>query len=172
MARGFWNDPARDEETYWSRFPGIWFHGDWVRIDEHGYWYIEGRSDDTIKVAGKRVGPAEIESVLVAHPAVMEAAAVGVPHPVKGEGIIGFVRLAPGFTPSEDLRSELQDWVARALGKSLRPEDIRMVSDFPKTKSGKIVRRAIKAKVLGKPPGDLSTLDNPEVLDDFSLPRN
>ncbi|ATY86587.1 AMP-dependent synthetase [Kyrpidia spormannii] len=165
MTRGFWNDPERYEQTYWSRVPGIWFHGDWVRIDEHGYWYIEGRSDDTLKVAGKRIGPAEIESVLVAHPAVAEAAAIGVPHAVKGEGIVGLVRLAPGAAPSEELRTELRDWVAGFLGKALRPEEIRFVRDLPKTRSGKIVRRVIKAKLLGLNPGDLSSLENPEALE-------
>jgi acetyl-CoA synthetase len=168
MARGFWNAPERYEETYWSRVPGIWYHGDLVRIDEHGYWYIEGRSDDTIKVAGKRVGPAEIESVLVAHPAVAEAAAVGIPHPVKGEAIVGYVRLAPGFNPSEGLRVELEEWVVRSVGKSLRPEKIHFVPDLPKTRSGKIVRRVIKAKILGKQLGDLSTLENPDVLEVFT----
>ncbi|GMA48812.1 hypothetical protein GCM10025857_01690 [Alicyclobacillus contaminans] len=167
MTRGFWNDRTRYEESYWSRISGMWAHADWVRIDEHGYWYIEGRSDDTIKVAGKRIGPAEVESILVGHPAVAEAAAVGIPHAVKGEGIVGFVQLAPTHVPSEHLRRELVDLISISLGKSLRPEEILFVPDFPKTSSGKIVRRAIKASLLGKHPGDLSTVENPDVLTHF-----
>ena len=94
MTRGFWNDPDRYLEAYWSRFPGVWVHGDWALVDEAGYWYIQGRSDDTLKVAGKRVGPAEVESAAVAHPAVVEAAAIGIPHAIKGESIAVFCVLA------------------------------------------------------------------------------
>ena len=96
MTRGFWQDPERYLETYWSRVPGTWVHGDWAMVDEDGYWFIQGRSDDTLKVAGKRVGPAEVESAAVAHTAVLEAAAVGVPHDVKGEAIVVFVRAPAG----------------------------------------------------------------------------
>src|SRR4029077_116688 len=125
MTRGFWGDrqtkDGRYFQTYWSRFEGIWVHGDWARIDDEGYWYIEGRSDDTLKVAGKRVGPAEVESAAVAHRAVSEAAAVGVPHEIKGEAIVVFCVLRPGFTASDALANEVKDKVAELLGKARRP---------------------------------------------------
>ena len=101
MTRGFWNDPERYLQTYWSRFPGVWVHGDWAAIDEDGLWYILGRSDDTIKIAGKRLGPAEVESVLVDDPAVLEAAAIGVPDELKGQALVCFCVLRPGTTPDD-----------------------------------------------------------------------
>ena len=119
MTRGFWQDEQRYLETYWSRFKNVWVHGDWAAIDEDGLWYILGRSDDTIKVGGKRIGPAEVESVLVNHPAVNEAAAIGVPHEIKGNEVVCFCILAPGFTANDALRAELrakfaQKWVSRS----------------------------------------------------------
>ena len=161
MTRGFWQDRERYLETYWSRIPGTWVHGDWATIDEDGYWFIQGRSDDTLKVAGKRVGPAEVESAAVAHPAVLEAAAVGVPHDVKGEVIVVFVRLRPGESDDEDLRRSVSDKVVEQMGKALRPEAVYVVSDLPRTRSGKIMRRVARAAYLGADPGDLSALDNP-----------
>jgi acetyl-CoA synthetase len=121
MTRGFWRDPQRYEQTYWSRFPDIWVHGDWAAIDEDGLWYILGRSDDTIKIAGKRLGPAEVESVLVEHPAVLESAAIGVPDAAKGQALICFCVLRPGYAGSPELADELQALVASRLGKPLRP---------------------------------------------------
>jgi acetyl-CoA synthetase len=160
MTRGFWNDPARYEEAYFSRFPGVWAHGDWAIVDADGFWAVQGRSDDTLKVAGKRIGPAEVESVLVGHPAVAEAAAVGVPHEVKGEAIVCFVVLRAGRGPSEALRAELADRIAAEMGKPLRPERVLFARDLPKTRSAKIMRRVIRATYLGKDPGDLSSLEN------------
>jgi acetyl-CoA synthetase len=161
MTRGFWNDPERYVETYWSRFPGTWVHGDWALVDEDGYWFIQGRSDDTLKVAGKRVGPAEVESAAVAHPAVLEAAAIGVPHEVKGEVIVVFVRLRPGELDDPDLRASVSEKVVEQLGKALRPEAVHVVSDLPRTRSGKVMRRVARAAYLGTDPGDLSALENP-----------
>jgi acetyl-CoA synthetase len=161
MTRGFWNDPQRYLDSYWSRFPGMWLHGDWALIDEDGYWFIQGRSDDTLKVAGKRVGPAEVESAAVAHPAVLEAAAVGVPHAVKGEVIVVFVRLRPGETDAPELRAAISDKVVEQLGKALRPAAVRVVPDLPRTRSGKVMRRVARAAYLGADPGDLSALENP-----------
>ncbi len=161
MTRGFWQDPERYLETYWSRIPGTWVHGDWAMVDEDGYWFIQGRSDDTLKVAGKRVGPAEVESAAVAHPAVLEAAAVGVPHEVKGEVIVVFVRLRPGETDDPDLRQSVSDKVVEQMGKALRPEAVHVVSDLPRTRSGKVMRRVARAAYLGADPGDLSALENP-----------
>jgi acetyl-CoA synthetase len=161
MTRGFWQDRERYVDAYWSRIPGTWVHGDWAVVDSDGYWFIQGRSDDTLKVAGKRVGPAEVESAAVAHPAVLEAAAVGVPHDVKGEVIVVFVRLHPGETDDPDLRRSISDRVVEEMGKALRPDAIHVVSDLPRTRSGKIMRRVARAAYLGNDPGDLSALDNP-----------
>ena len=167
MTRGFWKDPQRYEETYWSRWPGVWVHGDFAAIDADGLWYILGRSDDTIKVAGKRVGPAEVESVLVGHPAVAEAAAVGVPDELKGSAVVGFCVLAPGTEPSDALRTELMDRVAAALGKPLRPSEIRFVRDLPKTRNAKVMRRVIRAAHLGIALGDTSALENPAAVEEI-----
>jgi len=161
MTKGFWQDPDRYIETYWSRWKDVWVHGDWAFVDDEGFWYIHGRSDDTLKIAGKRVGPAEVESVLVGDPAVNEAAAVGVPHEVKGESVVCFCVLRPGHEPTEVLRAELIDRVAQAMGKALKPERVLFVRELPKTRSAKIMRRVIRATYLGNDPGDLSSLDNP-----------
>jgi acetyl-CoA synthetase len=166
MTRGFWRDPQRYLQTYWNRFPKIWLHGDWAAIDEDGLWYILGRSDDTIKVAGKRVGPAEIESILVEHSAVIEAAAVGIPDPVRGEVVICFCVLRPGERGDEALAA-LKERIAGALGKPLKPEAIQFVRDLPKTRNAKIMRRVIRASYLGEEMGDLSALENPLVVEEF-----
>ena len=171
MTRGFWQDEQRYLETYWSRFPNVWVHGDWAAIDDDGLWYILGRSDDTIKVAGKRIGPAEVESVLVNHPAVSEAAAVGVPHEIKGSEIVCFCILAPGFTGTEALRSELRSKVAAEMGKPLQPQDVRFVSDLPKTRNAKVMRRIIRSAYLGQESGDTSSLVNPEAVEQIRKAR-
>jgi acetyl-CoA synthetase len=167
MTRGFWRDPERYLDTYWRRLPGIWVHGDWASVDEDGYWFLHGRSDDTLNIAGKRVGPAELESAVVGHPSVAEAAAVGVPHEVKGETAWIFCVLVPGVEPTEELVGELRGLVAAELGKAFAPERILFVAALPKTRSAKIVRRAVRAKALGTDPGDLSSLENPEALDEI-----
>jgi len=165
MTRGFWRDPDKYLETYWSRFPDIWVHGDWARIDKDGFWYIEGRSDDTLKVGGKRVGPAEVESAATAHRAVLEAAAIGVPHELKGEAIVVFVVLRPNHQPSDALGTEIAEAIARSLGRPLRPEAVRFVTDLPKTRNAKILRRVIRGAYLGQTDlGDLSALENPDAV--------
>jgi acetyl-CoA synthetase len=161
MTRGFWRDPERYLETYWSRLPGTWVHGDWALVDQDGYWYIQGRSDDTLKVAGKRVGPAEVESAATAHPSVVEAAAVGVPHEVKGEAIVLFCVLRRGETDDADLRAAIAASVAAEMGKALKPETVIAVPALPKTRSGKVMRRVARAAYLGTDPGDLSALEDP-----------
>jgi acetyl-CoA synthetase len=161
MTQGFWKDPQRYEETYWARWPDVWVHGDWAVVDDDGFWFIQGRSDDTLKIAGKRVGPAEVESVLVGHPAVAEAAAIGVPHEIKGETVVCFAVLRPGFQPSEPLRGQLVEEVVRSMGKAIRPERVLFARELPKTRSAKIMRRVVRATYLGRDPGDLSSLDNP-----------
>jgi acetyl-CoA synthetase len=165
MTRGFWRDPARYEETYWSRIPGMWVHGDFAAVDPDGQWYILGRSDDTLKVAGKRLGPAEVESVLVAHPAVVEAAAIAVPDEVKGGAVVCFCVLASGHTPDDGLREALLSLVSDELGKPLRPRDLRFVQDLPKTRNAKVMRRLIRAAYLGQPLGDTSSLENPGAVE-------
>ena len=161
MTAGFWKEPDRYIETYWSRWKDVWVHGDWAYIDEDGFWFVTGRSDDTLKIAGKRVGPAEVESVLVSHPSVAEAAAIGVPHAIKGEAVVCFAVLRPGTQWSEELRAELSDLITRQMGKALKPERVLFAAELPKTRSAKIMRRVIRATHLGKDPGDLSSLDNP-----------
>ena len=169
MTKGFWNDPQRYIETYWSRWPNVWYHADWALVDNDGFWFVLGRADDTMKVAGRRVGPAEVESALLEHPSVSEAGAVGVPDEVKGEEITCFVVLRPNVEPNEQLKEELKDQVARVMGKTFRPRDVRFVRQLPKTRSGKVVRRLIRSRLLGKAEaGDLSTLDNPEALDEIA----
>lgn len=165
MTRGLWKDPQRYLDTYWSRWPGVWWHGDFASVSADGQWFLHGRSDDTIKVAGKRLGPAEVESVVVAHPWVLEAAAVGVPDDVKGEALWVFVVPAPGARADDALRDELRDLVARRLGASFRPAQVRFTAALPKTRSAKVLRRAIRAVVTGAPPGDLSGLEDPSTLD-------
>jgi acetyl-CoA synthetase len=165
MTRGFWRDPERYEETYWSRWPGVWVHGDFAAIDSDGQWYILGRSDDTIKIAGKRLGPAEVESILVGHPAVVEAAAIGVPNEIKGSELVVFAVLGPGYEPSEELRLELREVIVAGLGKALAPRAVRFVGDLPKTRNAKVMRRIIRAAYLGHDPGDTSSLVNPEAVE-------
>jgi acetyl-CoA synthetase len=164
MTRGIWRDAERYLDAYWRRFPGVWTHGDWASVDEDGYWFLHGRSDDTLNIAGKRIGPSELESAAVGHPAVMEAAAIGVPHEVKGEVAWLYCVLAPGADASaEDVAQAVSD----ELGKAFKPDRVVFVSALPKTRSAKIVRRAVRARALGEDPGDLSTLENPEALEEI-----
>ena len=165
MTRGIWGDPERYLETYWRRFPGVWTHGDWASVDEDGYWFLHGRSDDTLNIAGKRIGPAELESAAVDHSAVAEAAAIGVPHEVKGEVAWLYCVLAPGAEATE---AEVKEAVSHELGKAFSPDRVIFVTALPKTRSAKIVRRAVRARALGQDPGDLSTLENPEALEEIT----
>ncbi len=171
MTRGFWRDSPRYLETYWSRFPDVWVHGDWAEIDGDGFWFIRGRSDDTLKVAGKRVGPAEVESAATAHPAVREAAAIGVPHEVKGEEVVVFAVLRPGHDATPALGDEVRRTVAARLGAALRPAAVLFVGDLPKTRNAKIMRRVIRAAYLGQPPGDISALENPAAVSEIAAAR-
>jgi acetyl-CoA synthetase len=161
MTRGFWNDPNGYLQTYWSHIPDVWVHGDWAAIDADGYWYIWGRSDDTIKVAGKRIGPAEIESILVEHSGVSAAAAIGIPDPVRGQAIVCFCVTSPGESSDETV---LSDRVVDALGRSVRPQSIKFVNDLPRTRNGKVMRRLIRAAFLGEDEGDISALENAQSL--------
>ncbi len=171
ITRGFWKDPGRYEETYWSRFPGIWVHGDWAEIDDEGCWYIRGRSDDTLKVAGKRVGPAEVESAAVVHPDVQEAAAIGVPDEIKGESIVVFAVLRQGAEESAELTEEIRRGIGRQLGAALRPSAVYVVKDLPKTRNAKVMRRIIRAAYLGLPSGDTTALENPAAVEEVVAVR-
>ncbi len=165
MARGFWQEPERYLETYWSRFENIWVHGDFAMRDADGHWFILGRSDDTLKVAGKRVGPAEVESLLVAHPNVAEAAVIGVPDEIKGTAMVAFVVLKGEQT--ENLAAELKTLVAKDMGKPLAPSKIHFISAVPKTRNAKVMRRVIRSAYLGEDAGDLSALENPRAVDEI-----
>jgi acetyl-CoA synthetase len=165
QTRGFWNNRQRYIDTYWSRWPDVWVHGDWASIDADGYWFLHGRSDDTLNIAGKRIGPAEFESAAVNHPAVVECAAIGVPHEVKGESVWCFCILKPDLLPSDELAAEVKSFIGNELGKAFTPGEIKFVEELPKTRSAKILRRAIRAKVLNEDPGDLSSLENPGALE-------
>jgi len=168
MTKGFLKDPGRYLDTYFSKFgPDVWYHGDWAKVDEDGFWFLYGRSDDTIKVAGKRVGPAEVEAALIEHPAVAEAAAIGVPHELKGEGVACFVVLKPGHAPSEPLREALKEQVVKHLGKTLKPEALKFVLMLPKTRSAKIVRGTIRKRWLGQPLGDIASVENPDAIEEI-----
>lgn len=167
MTRGFWKDRQRYLDTYWSRWENIWVHGDFAAIDDDGLWYILGRSDDTIKIAGKRLGPAEVESILVRHESIVEAAAIGVPHEVKGSELILFAVTAPGVERSDVLRRELQEMVVAEMGKPLAPKAILFVSDLPKTRNAKVMRRMIRAAYLGLELGDTSSLVNPAAVEEI-----
>ncbi|HEV7888460.1 MAG TPA: AMP-binding protein, partial [Acidimicrobiales bacterium] len=165
MTRGLYQDAERYIETYWSRWPDVWVHGDWASVDEDGDWFLHGRSDDTIKVAGKRLGPAEVESVLVSHPSVVEAAAVGIPDETKGEALWCFVVLGAGVAGSDELRAELSQLVADGVGKSFKPSAVRFTTALPKTRNAKVLRRAVRAVVTGRDPGDLSSLEDPSTVE-------
>ena len=167
MTRGFWKNPKRYEETYWSRWPNVWVHGDWAVKDQDGMWYILGRSDDTIKIAGKRLGPAEVESILVNHPGVIEAGAIGIPHDIKGSELVVFCVLAPDFSPSENLKEELIRMVVDQMGKPLAPKRVHFVSDLPKTRNAKVMRRMVRSAYLGQELGDTSSLVNPEIIEEI-----
>ena len=171
MTRGLYNDPERYLQTYWSRWPDVWVHGDWASVDEDGAWFLHGRSDDTIKLAGKRLGPAEVESALVSHPQVVEAAAVGVPHEVKGEVLWCFVVLTPDAEEDDALRKELTEVVGERLGHAFRPAAVRFVAALPKTRNAKVLRRAVRAVALGDDPGDLSSLEDPAALAAIAVAR-
>jgi acetyl-CoA synthetase len=163
MTRGFWKEPDRYLDTYWSRFPDVWVHGDWASVDDEGFWYLHGRSDDTLNIAGKRVGPAEIESAVVELEDVVMAAAIGVPDPLKGEVVVVFAVPTAAVSP-DGLAERVEAAVTAALGRAFRPKSVVLVDDLPRTRSAKIMRRVVKALALGEDPGDLSSLENPDSL--------
>jgi acetyl-CoA synthetase len=166
MTRGIWNDPQRYLDAYWSRWPGVWYHGDWASVDVEGYWFLHGRADESFNVAGRKVGPAEVEACLIEHPAVSEAAVVGVPDELTGESVVAFVVLKPGAALT-DVSAELSAHVAHSMGPTFRPRAVCAVPELPKTQSGKVVRRLIRQAYLREPLGDTSTVENPKALERF-----
>jgi acetyl-CoA synthetase len=172
MTRSLWRNDEKYIEAYWSKFSEVWNHGDWALLDEEGFWYILGRADDTLKIAGRRVGPGEIEAALIEHDAVSEAAAVGVPDTLKGTEVVCFVVLHKHAQPSEELRKELVQAVVTALGKVDRPKAVYFVDDLPKTRSAKILRRLIQRRFLGETAlGDMSGVANPDALEAIARAR-
>jgi acetyl-CoA synthetase len=161
MTRGIWNDPKRYIDTYWSRFPGMWYHGDWASVDEDGHWFLHGRADESMNVAGRKVGPAEVEEAMMQHPGVAEAAVIGVPDELKGEAIVCYAAAKPGAQLDP---AAVSATVVEFLGPTFRPREVIVVAELPKTQSGKIVRRLLRQKYLGEPLGDLSTVANPWAL--------
>ena len=167
MLRGLYNAPERYKNIYWSKFSGVYLAGDIARVDEDGCFWIQGRADDVLKISGHRISNSEIESALVSHPNVAEAAAIGKPHPIKGESICVYVVLREGIDHSDMLRTQLMQHVGNEIGKIARPDEIWFVKDVPKTRSGKIMRRIVRAKAIGESPGDISTLRNPEAVEEL-----
>ncbi len=167
MLRGLYKNPDRYKDVYWSRFKDTYLAGDVTRMDEDGYFWIQGRADDVLNVAGHRIGNSEVESALVSHPKVAESAVIGKPHELKGESLCAFVVLMQGVEASDELRAELREHVGVEIGKIARPDEIWFVHDVPKTRSGKIMRRVIRAKAVGEKVGDTSTLANPEAVEEI-----
>ena len=171
MTKSLWSGDERYLEEYWSTWPDVWDHGDFAQRDADGFWFLHGRADDALNVAGRKVGPAEIEGVLIDHDAVNQAAAVGVPDDTTGTAVVAYVVLEPGIEPSDALREELRRLVGEEHGKPFRPRELLFVDAFPKTQSGKIIRRAIESVYRGEDPGDLSSMENPEALEGLQHPE-
>lgn len=169
MTRGIWGSPERYLETYWSKWPHIWHHGDWASVDADGCWFLHGRADESMNVAGRKMGPAEVEDSLMEHPGVSEAAVIGIPDPIKGEAIIGFLVPKSGEIPSQEWLADVSATLVHSLGPAFRPKELHALRELPKTLSGKVVRRLIRQKYLGEPLGDTSTLQNPAILDEVPL---
>ena len=168
MTRGLYHDPERYLATYWSRYPNVWWHGDFASVTDDGQWFLHGRSDDTIKLAGKRLGPAEVETAVVSHPAVIEAAAIGVPDEIKGEALWVFAVPADDVRPDAALAAEISGRVVDSLGPAFKPAQVRFTRARPKTRSAKVLRRAIRAVVTGAEPGDMSGLEDPTSLESIA----
>ena len=161
LTRGLWHDRERYLQSYWSRLPGLWVHGDFASRDADGMWYVHGRSDDTLKIAGKRTGPSEIEAVLMATGLLQDAAAIGVPDAVKGTAVV-CVCVAQPEIDREDAAKTLSAAVVAGLGSAFKPSAMVFVPELPRTRNMKVMRRVVRAAWLGQDPGDLSTLVNPQ----------
>jgi acetyl-CoA synthetase len=164
MLRGIYRDPDRYEETYWSRYPGRYFAGDGCKRDDEGYYWLLGRVDDVMNVSGHRISTTEVESALVSHETVAEAAVVGRTDPVTGQAIFSYVILRSGFEPSDELAGDLREHVAGMIGKFARPKQIMFTPDLPKTRSGKIMRRLLRDIAEQRDLGDVTTLADTNVV--------
>ncbi len=168
MMRGIWGDEERYKRTYWSKWDGkYYFPGDGAFRDKDGYFWIVGRVDDVVNISGHRIGTAELESAFVEHETVTEAAVIGVPHEIKGQGLVGFVTLRDGFEPSDELAAELRNWIGEKIGAFAKPEKVMFAADLPKTRSGKIMRRLLRDVASGKALGDVTTLADPAVVNEL-----
>jgi acetyl-CoA synthetase len=166
MTNSLLNDDKRYLETYWSRFENVWFHGDYVLVDEDGLWYMRGRVDDVINISGHRLSTAEIEQCVISNTKISDAASISIPDEITGEAIIIFVVPETEFK-NDDLETDVSQYVSEKIGKVARPKKVLVLSDLPKTRTGKIMRRLLKAKLLGRPLGDLSSLENPQILSEI-----
>lgn len=166
MTRGLLNDNARYLETYWSRFENIWFHGDYVYVDDDNLWYMRGRTDDVMNISGHRMSTAEIEHTVISHKKISDAATIAIPDNITGEAIVVF--FVTDDKSEIGLESEISDYISEKIGKVARPKFIFQISDLPKTRTGKILRRLLKSKLLGQDLGDLSSLENPKILDEIT----
>ncbi|TYL40359.1 acetyl-CoA synthetase [Natronococcus pandeyae] len=171
MTKSLWSGDERYLNEYWSTFEDMWNHGDWAQKDDDGFWFLHGRADDALNVAGRKVGPAEVEGALIDHEAVNQAAAIGAPDDTTGTAVVTYVILEDGVEESDDLRDELRGQVGEELGKPFRPREVLFVDEFPKTQSGKIIRRAIEATYTGEDLGDMSSIENPEALEELEDAR-
>jgi acetyl-CoA synthetase len=164
MARTIWGDPERYKSNYWSRFPGMYFAGDGAKRDAEGYFWLLGRVDDVLNVAGHRIGTMEVESALVSHPAVAEAAVIGISHEIKGQALAAFCSLRAGNTPGQEMVEQLRDHVGEKIGAIAKPDKIFFTAELPKTRSAKIMRRLLRDVAEGRVLGDTTTLADPTVL--------
>ncbi|PSP78204.1 acetyl-CoA synthetase [Halobacteriales archaeon QS_1_68_20] len=171
MTKSLWGGDERYLEEYWSTWEDLWDHGDWAQKDEDGFWFLHGRADDALNVAGRKVGPAEVEGAAMEHDAVNQAAAVGAPDDTTGTAVVLYVVVEEGFEESDDLREEVREMVGEELGKPFRPREVLFVDQFPKTQSGKIIRRAVEATYNDEDLGDMSSIENPEALDEIEQAR-
>uniref|UniRef100_UPI0026370278 acyl-CoA synthetase n=1 Tax=Haloplanus sp. TaxID=1961696 RepID=UPI0026370278 len=171
MTKSLWSGDERYLKEYWSTWPNLWDHGDWAQKDEEDFWFLHGRADDALNVAGRKVGPAEVEGAAMEHPDVNQAAAVGVPDDTTGTAVVCYVVVEDGVTESDTLRATVRETVGEELGKPFRPREVLFVDAFPKTQSGKIIRRAIESVSRGEDLGDMSSIEDPDVLDEIESAR-
>ncbi|RQG93370.1 AMP-binding protein [Natrarchaeobius chitinivorans] len=171
MTKSLWSGDERYLEEYWSTWENVWDHGDWAQKDADGFWFLHGRADDALNVAGRKVGPAEVEGALIDHEAVNQAAAVGAPDETTGTAVVAYVVLEHDYEESDDLREALREQVGEELGKPFRPRELMFVDEFPKTQSGKIVRRVVEAAYTGDELGDLSSIENPDAIETLEEAR-
>ncbi|SDG20323.1 AMP-binding enzyme, partial [Halorientalis regularis] len=165
MTKSLWSGDERYLNEYWSTWDDLWDHGDWAQKDEDGFWFLHGRADDALNVAGRKVGPAEVEGAAMDHDAVNQAAAIGADDDTTGTAVVLYVIMEDGVDETDDLREEIREQVGEELGKPFRPREVLFVDEFPKTQSGKIIRRAVEATYEGEDLGDMSSIENPAALE-------